>query len=197
MISSLTGRLSSKHPDHLEVIVGGVGFKLLVPISTAQAMPPNGSEVTLYTSMQVRENAIDLIGFATQSEREVFEMLIQVSGIGVKLALTILSGIKVDDLLRSIIEEDKSLLSTISGIGPKTSGRLVLELKDKVTKIISTSGIGVTPKLGHVEEAVLALEALGYSRYEARKAVEAAVAAIGSNQGSDALIRAALQAGVR
>lgn len=124
MISSLTGRLSSKHPDHLEVIVGGVGFKLLVPISTAQAMPPNGSEVTLYTSMQVRENAIDLIGFATQSEREVFEMLIQVSGIGVKLALTILSGIKVDDLLRSIIEEDKSLLSTISGIGPKTSGRL-------------------------------------------------------------------------
>ncbi len=197
MISSVSGRLAAKHVDHVEVIVGGVGFKILVPLSTSQALPKLGSEVALFTSMQVRENAIDLIGFATQAEREVFEMLIQVSGVGVKLALTILSGIKVDDLLRSILEEDRSLLATISGIGPKTSGRLVLELKDKVTKIISTTGVGAASRLSHVEEAVLALEALGYSRYEARKAVEAVVADLGSNQSSDALIRAALQAGVR
>jgi holliday junction DNA helicase RuvA len=197
LIASIAGRLAAKFPDHVEVVVGGVGFKLLVPLTTAQTLPPLGSEVTLFTSMQVRENAIDLIGFASQSEREVFELLIQVSGIGVKLALTILSGIKVEDLVRSLLEEDRSLLATISGIGPKTSGRLVLELKDKVTKIVMTTGAGVSQRLGQVEEAVLALEALGYSRYEARKAVETAVAEIGSQQSSDAIIRSALQAGVR
>ncbi len=197
MISSLSGRLAAKWPDKAEVIVGGVGFRVLIPLSTFQVLPEVGSEVTLSTSLQVRENAIDLVGFATAAEREVFDLLIQVSGIGVKLALTILSGIKVDDLLRSIMEEDRSLLATISGIGPKTSGRLVLELKDKVAKIVATTGIGADQKLSHVEEAVLALEALGYSRYEARKAVEAAVKQIGSDKSSDALIRAALKVGVR
>ncbi len=193
MISSLSGRLTQKQADKAEIVVGGVGYRVLIPLSTFQALPDLGSEVTLATSMQVRENAIDLIGFATHAEREVFEMLIQVSGVGVKLGLTILSGIKIEDLLRSIMEEDKSLLSTISGIGPKTAGRLVLELKDKVAKIIASTGIGATHKLNQVEEAVLALEALGYSRYEARKAVESAVKEIGSNHGSDILIREALK----
>ncbi len=193
MISSLTGRLSVKLPDKAEIIVGGVGYRVLIPLSTYQALPDLGSEVTLATSMQVRENAIDLIGFSTQAEREVFEVLIGVSGVGVKLGLTILSGIKIEDLFRSILEEDKSLLSTISGIGPKTAGRLVLELKDKVAKIVATTGIGATHRLNQVEEAVLALEALGYSRYEARKAVEVAVKEIGSNHNSEVIIREALK----
>ncbi|MBK7092349.1 MAG: Holliday junction branch migration protein RuvA [bacterium] len=193
MISSLTGRLSVKLPDKAEIIVGGVGYRVLIPLSTYQALPDLGSEVTLATSMQVRENAIDLIGFSTQAEREVFEVLIGVSGVGVKLGLTILSGIKIEDLFRSILEEDKSLLSTISGIGPKTAGRLVLELKDKVAKIVATTGIGATHRLNQVEEAVLALEALGYSRYEARKAVEGAVKEIGSNHNSEVIIREALK----
>ena len=193
MISSLTGKLAVKQPDHVEIIVGGVGYRALIPLSTFHALPNLGSEVSIATSMQVRENAIDLIGFATQAEREVFEMLISVSGVGVKLGLTILSGIKIEDLLRSILEEDKSLLSTISGIGPKTAGRLVLELKDKVAKIVASTVLGATHRLNQVEEASLALEALGYSRYEARKAVEVAIKEIGSNHSSDVIIREALK----
>lgn len=193
MISTLSGRLAAKQADRAEILVGGVGFRVLIPVSTYHVLPELGQEVTLATSMQVRENAIDLIGFATQAERDVFEMLIQVSGVGVKLGLTILSGIKIEDLLRSILEEDKSLLSTISGIGPKTAGRLVLELKDKAGKIVATTGLGSTKRLSQIEEAALALEALGYSRYEARRAVEMAVKEIGSNHGSDVLIREALK----
>jgi Holliday junction DNA helicase RuvA len=197
VISAVKGTLVSKSPDKAELMVGGVGFKLSIPVSTYRQLPETGTEVQVYTSMQVRENSIELMGFASSVEREVFELLIQVSGVGPRLALTIISGIKIEDLVRSILDEDKSLLSTISGIGPKTAGRLVLELKEKIGKIISLREIADSQRPSQVEEAVLALEALGYGRYEAKRSVDSAVRAIGDQHTSDILIKEALKSAGR
>lgn len=193
MISSLCGILVAKASDKVEIVVGGVGFKVLIPLSTYHSLPELGDQVSLATSLQVKENGMDLIGFATAAEREVFELLISVSGVGVKLALTILSGLKLDDLLHSIVAEDKSLLSSISGIGPKTAGRLILELREKVAKVIVTTGIGDQKRVTQVEEAVLALETLGYSRYEAKRAVDTVIKEIGTGHSSEEIIREALK----
>jgi Holliday junction DNA helicase RuvA len=176
--------------------VGGVGFKVLIPLSTYQALPEEREEVHLYTSLQVKENGMDLIGFATEAEREVFELLISVSGVGVKLALTILSGIKLDDLANSIMSEDRSLLSSVSGIGPKTAGRVILELKEKIAKVMISAGISAREKITQVEEAIMALEALGYGRYEAKRAVDAVLREIGTQHSSETIIREALKATV-
>jgi Holliday junction DNA helicase RuvA len=196
LIASLRGKIARKSPDKVEILIGGVGFKVLIPLSTYQSLPAEREEVSLFTSMQVKENGIDLIGFATEAEREVFELLISVSGVGVKLALTILSGIKIDDLVNSIMSEDRSLLSSVSGIGPKTAGRVILELKEKVAKVMAAAGISAHVKITQVEEAILALEALGYSRYEAKRAVDIVIKEIGTQQPSETIIREALKAAV-
>ncbi len=196
MISSLRGRIARKASDKVEVIVMGVGYKVLIPLSTYQSLPDANEEVHLFTSLQVKENGMDLVGFATEAEREVFELLLSVSGVGVKLALTILSGIKLDDLVNSIMAEDKKLLSSVSGIGPKTAGRVILELKEKVAKVMASTGIATQIKISQVEEAIMALEALGYSRYEAKKAVDAVLKEIGTQQPSEVIIREALKATV-
>ena len=196
LIASLRGRIARKSPDKVEIAVGGVGFKVLIPLSTYQALPAEREEVSLFTSMQVKENGIDLIGFATEAEREVFELLISVSGVGVKLALTILSGIKIDDLVNSIMTEDRSLLSSVSGIGQKTAGRVILELKEKVAKVMASAGISAHIRITQVEEAIMALEALGYSRYEAKRAVDIVIKEIGTQQPSETIIREALKAAV-
>jgi holliday junction DNA helicase RuvA len=196
LIASLRGRIARKSTDKVEIAVGGVGFKVLIPLSTYQALPAEHEEVSLFTSMQVKENGIDLIGFASEAEREVFELLISVSGVGVKLALTILSGIRIDDLVNSIMSEDRSLLSSVSGIGPKTAGRVILELKEKVAKVIASAGISAHVRITQVEEAIMALEALGYSRYEAKRAVDTVIKEIGTQQTSETIIREALKAAV-
>jgi Holliday junction DNA helicase RuvA len=196
LIASLRGKIARKSTDKVEIAIGGVGFKVLIPLSTYQALPAEREEVSLFTSMQVKENGIDLIGFATEAEREVFELLISVSGVGVKLALTILSGIKLDDLVHSIMSEDRSLLSSVSGIGPKTAGRVILELKEKIAKVLASAGISAQVRITQVEEAIMALEALGYSRYEAKRAVDIVIKEIGTQQPSETIIREALKATV-
>jgi holliday junction DNA helicase RuvA len=196
LIAFLRGKIARKAPDKVEIAVGGVGFKVLIPLSTYQALPEEHQEVSLFTSMQVKETSIELIGFATEAEREVFELLLSVSGVGVKLALTILSGIKLDDLVNSILSEDKSLLSSVSGIGPKTAGRVILELKEKIAKVMATIGISAQARISQVEEAIMALEALGYSRYEAKRAVDAVLKEIGTQHPSETIIREALKATV-
>lgn len=195
MISSLTGLLTQKSSGSIEVTVGGVGYRLAIPLSTYQALPEVDKQVRLFTHLQVKENALELIGFATEGERDLFELLIGVSGVGVRLGLTIMSGIESTELLEAILNEDKAVLSRISGVGAKTAGRLVLELKEKIAKITS-----LTPAAGTAtsksQEAILALEALGYGRYEAKRAVEAALHALGNEVGTDELIRAALKVSV-
>lgn len=194
MISSLTGILKSKSPSQVEINVGGVGFKLLIPVSTYEALPELHQEVSLATHLHVTDKSMELVGFATNAERDLFELLITVSGVGMRLALTILSGIKVPDLLDSIATEDRSLLATVSGVGPKTAGRLILELKEKVGRISTLAAVRDKTGVSEFDEAIMALVALGYSRYEAKRLVEAAAHDLDGKVTTEELIREALQA---
>ncbi|MCK4858649.1 MAG: Holliday junction branch migration protein RuvA [candidate division Zixibacteria bacterium] len=194
MISSLTGILKAKSPGKIEVVVGGVGFALLIPLSTYQSLPELSQEVSLTTHLQVKDNGIDLVGFATAAERDMFELLIGVGGIGLKLALTILSGIGINDLLQSIAMEDKSLLSSISGVGAKTAGRMILELKEKIGRVATLADVSAAAPVGEFEEAILALEALGFARYVAKRAVESAARELGQDPSPERLVREALKA---
>lgn len=196
MISSLTGTLSRKGADAIEVTVNGIGYKLAIPLSTFRVLPEPFEQVRLFTYLNVQEKALELIGFATEPERDLFELLIGVSGVGVKLGLTIMSGIESEELMQAILSEDKVALSRVSGVGAKTAGRLVLELKEKVAKISTLAGVAagsVTPKN---QEAILALEALGYGRYEAKRAVDTAIQELGNEVSAEELIRAALKVSV-
>ncbi len=193
MISSLAGSLTRKAADRIEVTVGGVGFSLAIPLSTYQKLPEVSEQVKLLTYLHVKENILELIGFTSEAERELFELLLGVSGVGVKLALTIMSGIGTSELVQALVNEDKVALSRVSGVGAKTAGRLVLELKEKVAKMRALAPVTTTLESTMSQEAALALEALGYGRYEARRAVEAAQRELGREVGSEELIRAALK----
>jgi Holliday junction DNA helicase RuvA len=174
-------------------MVNGVGYRLYVPLSTYQMLPQVSEPVTLATYLHVKENSLSLVGFATESERDLFELMIAVSGIGLRLALTILSGVSVEDLLRSLVDEDEKVLSRISGVGPKTARRVILELKEKAVKISSLAPSMTRQPLDEHLEAILALEALGYNRLEAKRAVETAAKELGAGANSEELIKTALQ----
>ncbi len=193
MISSLAGSLTRKAADRIEVTVGGVGFSLAIPLSTYQKLPEVSESVKLLTYLHVKENILELIGFVSEAERELFELLLGVSGVGVKLALTIMSGIAPAALVHALVNEDKVALSRVSGVGAKTAGRLVLELKEKVAKMSTLALVTTTLESSMSQEAALALEALGYGRYEAKRAVDAAQKELGSEVSSEELIRAALK----
>jgi Holliday junction DNA helicase RuvA len=164
-----------------------------IPLSTYNSLPEIGDRASLHTYLYVKENVLDLVGFATESERDLFELLISVSGIGVRLALTILSGLSVEELLQSLVDEDKTVIARISGVGPKTAGRAVLELKGKAMRYASLAPAMERTLNTQHQEAILALEALGYSRYEAKRAVETAAQAGGSGLSAEELIKAALK----
>lgn len=196
MISSLSGSLTRKAADEIEVTVNGIGYKVAIPLSTYRVLPEPFEQVRLFTYLSVKENALELIGFATEPERDLFELLIGVSGVGVKLGLTIMSGIESEALMQAILGEDKVALSRISGVGAKTAGRLVLELKEKVAKITSLAGIATGTTTSKSQEAILALEALGYGRYEAKRAVDTAIQELGNEVSAEEIIRAALKVSV-
>jgi len=122
MIAELTGKLIRKSPSGLVVDVGGVGFRVLVPLSTFRVVADEGEVVHLFTHLNVREDALDLFGFATAAERTIFTELIAVSGIGPKLGLAVLSGLSPDVFHEAVIQEDVALLTTVKGIGKKTAG---------------------------------------------------------------------------
>lgn len=166
MIAFLTGRLRRKANDYLVVDVAGVGYQVLVPLSTYCCIPEIGDEVSLHIHTYVREDALLLFGFAEESEKEMFLLLMGVSGIGPKLALSVLSSLPVDDLCSAICSSDDSKLCTISGIGKKTAARMVLELKDKIKLLTmdrpekgAISGVA-----DDVEDAISALVNLGYKK---------------------------------
>jgi len=166
MIASLTGRLRRKANDYLIVDVAGVGYQVQVPLSTYCRIREVGDEISLHIHTHVREDALSLFGFLEQAEKDMFLLLMGVSGIGPKLALSVLSCLSVDDLCSAIYSSDDSKLCTISGIGKKTAARMVLELKDKITLLVTDQ-----PKIGamtaatdDVEDAISALVNLGYKR---------------------------------
>ena len=175
MIAFLTGRLAFKAPTHLTLDVQGVGYEVHIPLSTYYALP-NLDEVTaLNIHTHLREDAIQLFGFLSHSEKELFLLLTTVSGIGPKLALSALSSLPVTELVRAVQAEDIDKLSTVPGIGKKSASRIALELKDKVGKIQSATvqvSASEGPGLdGPFEDALSALVNLGYRPQDAKEAL--------------------------
>ena len=177
MIDFIEGRIAAKEPGKLVVQTGGLGFALKVSHQTLSSLPPQGDMVTVYTNMQVREDDISLYGFSDKDERAFFELLIQVSGVGPKLALAILSAFPVATIKKALVLGDLATLGSIPGIGKKTAQRMVLELKDKMDKeLLFGEADGAFAPAGdggvreEVAQAIEALEVLGYSRSEIMKA---------------------------
>ncbi|MGQ0556054.1 MAG: Holliday junction branch migration protein RuvA [Nitrospiraceae bacterium] len=176
MIAFLTGRLVFKSPTHLTLDVQGVGYEVHIPLSTYYALP-NLDEVTaLNIHTHLREDAIQLFGFLSQSEKESFLLLTSVSGIGPKLALSVLSSLPITDLVHAIQTEDVEKLATVPGIGKKSAGRIVLELKDKAGKLQGGSSRLATADTsavdGPYEDALSALINLGYRPQDAKEALK-------------------------
>jgi Holliday junction DNA helicase RuvA len=174
MIAYLKGTLTEKAPTRIVVEAGGVGYEVLVPLSTSEKMPEAGKDVKLLTYHHVREDTDSLFGFATPAEREVFEILLTVKGIGPKVALGILSGTSVERFKQAVAAGDTETLATIPGIGKKTSQRIVMELAEKFGPppgpLDALTVPGLAPEAG---QAVSALVALGILPQKARAAVEA------------------------
>lgn len=196
MIAQLTGRLIEKKPDRVLIDVQGVGYQVQIPLSTFQELGGPDSPVQLRIHTHVREDALQLYGFLTAQEKELFEHLISVSGVGPRLALTLLSGLQCQEVIASIQNRDIARLTSIPGIGKKTAERLVLELRDKVEKILLTATV-VSPAAALQEDAVSALVNLGYARHIAEKAVNAALGDNADPPGVEALLRSALRRLVR
>ncbi len=196
MIAHLKGTLLEKHPNQVIVDTGGVGYDVTVPISTFSALPDVGAEVRLRVFTHVREDAIALFGFLTREEKTMFERLITVSGIGPKLAVTVLSGLATQDLIGAIRAGQVEMLVRIPGVGKKTAERMVLELRDKLGDLGPGTAIAAKPaaeSLSALEEDVLsALTNLGCARPAAEAAVRKAKAG-GAAAEFEPLFRRALE----
>ncbi len=200
MIGRLRGVLAHKQAPFLLVDVHGVGYELAAPMSTFYQLPAVGQEVTLYTHQVVREDAHLLYGFATDQERVFFRTLIKVSGVGAKLALTILSGISLHAFAQCVRNQDGDSLARLPGIGKKMAQRLIVEMKDRLEEAGEGISVGIAPassggdKRSPVDEAATALLALGYKQQEAARLIGAFDSA---HLDSEEIIRRALQAAVK
>ena len=172
MIAYLKGILAGRSNDRCIIEVGGIGYEVEVSTQTSGNLPKQGSECKLLIYHHITENDQRLFGFAESREKELFEKLITVKGIGPKLGLTILSGMPAALLMEAIVTQNTSTLSSISGIGKKTAERMVLELKDKLFESVeSTTSAGGAERQDRREESVSALEALGFSKRDSVQAV--------------------------
>jgi Holliday junction DNA helicase RuvA len=171
MIAHLRGKLLTKHPNQAIVETGGVGYDVTITVPTFSDMPSLGEEVALHIHTHVREDQIALYGFLRSAEKTLFEKLITVSGIGPKLAITILSGMAADEMVGSIRGNDLARLTRIPGIGRKTAERMVLELRDKLPAPGATAETLVPVKTGVEDDVLSALINLGYQRANAEKAL--------------------------
>lgn len=181
MIAYLSGKLLEKHANTVIVDVGGVGYEVSIPLSTFYELGDVGSEVQLRIHTHVREDAIQLFGFRTNRERELYLRLISVQGIGAKSGIGMLSGMSADELILALRTEDIAKLSTIPGVGRKTAERMVIELRDKVgdvtvdgTSALDTATTGSMPVDDVFDDALSALVNLGYQRNAAEKALQIA-----------------------
>ena len=198
MITFLKGNLTDALPTQAVVEVNGIGYELLIPLSSFEKLPALGQKVTLKTQLVVREDSQTLYGFATDAERELFRLIQGVSGIGPRLALNVLSGMDVAAFKGAIASGDVKRLSSISGIGKKTAERMVLELKDKLGPSTGTAGMLGQAALSQdktMADTEAALEALGTKPGEAQKAAQAALAMLGPQATVEELVRAALKGG--
>lgn len=193
MIAHLRGRLFSKTPGHAIVEAAGVGYEVIISIPTFTALPAEGAEVSLHVYTQVREDILALYGFLDLKEKRLFERLITVTGVGPRLAVTILSGLSPERTVNAIRAQDHATLTHIPGVGKKLAERLVVELKDKLEDM-AVAPAAVVSAGPAAEDVLSALTNLGYQRAAAQKAIEAAVEKDKSlGQDFDALFRAALK----
>lgn len=197
MIALLTGRLAFKAPTHLALDVQGVGYEVFVPLSTFYNLPDLNQTVSLSIHTHVREDAIQLFGFVTQQEKDAFVLLTSVSGIGPKSALGILSALPVSDLVNAIQSGDVDKLETVPGVGKKTAGRIVLELKEKAAKLhpawSAASEVLPTGQDPTFDDALSALTNLGYRAQDAKDALKRARKSKGESLSLQELIRETLK----
>jgi holliday junction DNA helicase RuvA len=174
MFAYFRGRLASVLPEEAVVDVSGVAYRFLISASTSRQLPEPGCDVLLYSHLSVREDALQLYGFLTEAERQMFRLLILTSGVGPKLALAVLSGLQVQDVHEAILGNAPERLYGITGVGKKTAARIILELRDKILKL-SPAGTAAAPASLQTsrlrDDAVNALVTLGFSRVTVQKAV--------------------------
>ena len=196
MITYLRGRLIEKQPTRVVIDVEGVGYEVTIPISSYDRLPSVDNECHLLTYMYVREDSHQLFGFMADDERKMFHLLMGTTGIGPKLAMSVLSGLTVREIKTAIVSGDIKRLSSVSGIGKKVAERMIVELKDKISSGETFEAMAgkeeATPKDTMMRDAVLALISLGYTQETARKMVKEAVSDAPDGMNLEDLIRKAL-----
>ena len=195
MIAALKGVLEEKSPSVILLDVQGVGYEVFISLNTYDRLPGTGSPCRLYTHQVVREDAQLLFGFARKEERQMFLRLINVSGIGPKTALSILSGLTISELSNAVVENNVKRISSVHGIGKKTAERLIIELRDKIDPLeaFAAPGTGTGDLQGTViRDTLLALESLGFPQEQARKMVDSACRKGGQVSDTESLLRLAL-----
>lgn len=198
MIAQLTGKIVSLNLTEIILDVNGVGYFVSIPMSTYDVLPKEGGAVTLLTWLQVREDALQLFGFAKKEELEIFKLLLTVNGIGAKTALAILSSMNIPAFCNAIVNADIKVLKHISGIGPRSAERMIVELRDKIVKLFPELTFANlpqdVPQSREMEDALLALEQLGFQRAKIQKAVADLVAKLPEQErSSENIIRKALR----
>lgn len=199
MISYLQGKLVEAFPTHVVIDVQGVGYHVLIPLSSFDKLPSPGADVKLLTHLLIREDAHILFGFASEAERDLFRLLVtRVSGVGPKLAIAVLSGMTVLQFQNAVVQNDVASIAKIPGLGKKTAERVVLELKDKVGVAAAWEAASAehagSPRESQANDAVLALISLGYRQVEAYKAVRKILDVEPGEISADELVRRALKA---
>jgi Holliday junction DNA helicase RuvA len=187
MIAHLRGRILEKHTSHVILEAAGVGYEVTISVASFSGLPAEGAEVSLYIHTHVREDTLALYGFLRREEKQLFERLIGVSGIGPKLAITVLSGIAADALVTALRGNDLTALTRIPGVGKKTAERMVLELRDKLDGLAAAPA--PRPTTGMEEDVVSALVNLGYQRGPAEQAVKRALERSGNSASFEQVFR--------
>ena len=172
MITQIRGRLVEKNPTYVVVDCSGVGYLLHVSLQTFSSLP-NEENIRLYTHLSIREDAHTLYGFITKTEREVFKLLISVSGVGPSIARTMLSSMNSEEVQNAIASENVALIQSVKGIGAKTAQRVIVDLKDKILKTFDIDEVSLSSNNTNKEEALSALEVLGFNRRQSEKVITA------------------------
>lgn len=204
MIGRLTGVLAAKRAPQILVDCHGVGYEADVSMTTYYQLPEIGEQIAIWTHLQIKDDAHSLIGFSTEQERKLFRQLIRVNGVGAKMALTILSGINNHEFAICVTQNDIATLTRLPGVGKKTAERLIIEMRDKVDEFADPIGSGDAAGITNLggprsfkNEAIEALQALGYKPLDAEKMVKQAEIANNDIDSASTLIRKALQASVQ
>lgn len=193
MLDYIRGRVASKSPTRLILEVSGIGYRLHISLSTFEKIPSHG-EVTILTQLFIREDQVKMFGFATGEERDLFQLLLSVKGIGPNTAITILSGSTVDDIRHAVMHEDVKSLEKIKGVGKKMAERIILELKENIKELAKFVPIGMSvQQRALISDAVMALISLGYGRVVAEKAVSEAAKKLQVIDSIETLVREALK----